>query len=244
MIRVAVIGDRDPDRELHAATDAAVDHAATMLGVDAATRWVGTRELAADPDVVLDADAVWVAPGVAEAPEGARAGVARARAQDRPLLGTCGGFQHVVVEFAAHRCGLDAVHAEEDPAAPDPVICALGQSLVGTSGEVRLLAGSRAAAVFGTPTTVESYACRYGISPQHVEALTDAGLVVSGVDPEGHARVVELPAARFYLATLFVPQARSRPGAPHPLVVALLDATRPGPRGPRAARRGRGAGGG
>jgi len=243
VIRVAVIGDRDPDRELHAATDAAVDHAATALGVDAATRWVGTRELAADPDVVLDADALWVAPGVAEAPEGARAGGARAQAQDRPLLGTCGGFQHVVVEFAANRCGLAAAHAEEDPAAPDPVICALGESLVGTSGEVHLLAGSWAAGVFGTPTTVESYACRYGINPQHRDTLTDAGLVVSGVDPEG-TRVVELPTARFYLATLFVPQARSRPGAPHPLVVALLDATRPGPRGPQTARRGRGAGGG
>ena len=148
-----------------------------------------------------------------------------------------------MLEFAANRCGLGAVHAEEDPAAPDPVICALGRSLAGTSGEVRLLAGSRAAAVFGRPATVEPYACRYGISPQHRDALSDAGLVVSGVDPDGQPRLVELPAARFYLATLFVPQARSRPGAPHPLVVALLDATQPGPRGPRT-RGGRGTRGG
>jgi CTP synthase (UTP-ammonia lyase) len=47
---------------------------------------------------------------------------------------------------------------------------------------------------------------------------------VVGTDQDGEARVIELPSLQFYLATLFVPQMRSRPECPHPLVVAFLKA--------------------
>jgi CTP synthase (UTP-ammonia lyase) len=52
----------------------------------------------------------------------------------------------------------------------------------------------------------------------------DPGLVVSGTDEDGGTRILELPELRFFVATLFVPQARSAPGAPHPLVEALVTA--------------------
>ncbi len=42
------------------------------------------------------------------------------------------------------------------------------------------------------------------------------------MDQDGEARVLELPDCRFFIATLFVPQMRSTPESPHPLVTAYL----------------------
>jgi CTP synthase (UTP-ammonia lyase) len=49
-------------------------------------------------------------------------------------------------------------------------------------------------------------------------------LKVTGSDSEGEIRVIELPGHPFFIGTLFVPQTRSRPEAPHPLVTAFLKA--------------------
>jgi CTP synthase (UTP-ammonia lyase) len=59
-----------------------------------------------------------------------------------------------------------------------------------------------------------------------VEPLIRNGLVISGTDQDGEARIVELPSLRFFVATLFVPQTSSASGAPHPLISAYLQAAR------------------
>lgn len=227
MIGVAVVGDREIDHPLHRATDAAVEHAAAALGVKATTTWLATTDLRTDPARALAGfDAVWVAPGTYASAAGAQGAVSHARTRDLPLLGTCGGFQQVVLEFAHHVCGLPATHAEDDPDEPDPVISELTCSLVGTAAEVQLAPGSRVERSAGSTRVVEQFACRFGLNPGHLDTLTHAGLVVSGVDADHQPRVVELPTLAFYVATLFVPQATSAPDAPHPLVVAFLDTAR------------------
>jgi CTP synthase (UTP-ammonia lyase) len=47
---------------------------------------------------------------------------------------------------------------------------------------------------------------------------------ITGEDPEGEIRVVEWPDHPFFLGTLYVPQARSLPDQPHPLVSGFLRA--------------------
>jgi CTP synthase (UTP-ammonia lyase) len=59
-----------------------------------------------------------------------------------------------------------------------------------------------------------------------VEPLIRNGLVISGTDQDGEARIVELPGLRFFVATLFVPQTSRASGAPHPLISAYLQAAR------------------
>jgi CTP synthase len=55
--------------------------------------------------------------------------------------------------------------------------------------------------------------------------LEEAGLVVAGVDAEdGDVRVMRLVGYPFFFLTLFVPQASSSPGRPHPLIVSFLRA--------------------
>jgi CTP synthase (UTP-ammonia lyase) len=86
--------------------------------------------------------------------------------------------------------------------------------------------GSRAAAAYGTAQTTETYRCSYGLNPRFRGALAGAGLVTTASSPDGEARILELTDHPFFVLTLFVPQARSQPEAPHPLLAALVAASR------------------
>lgn len=99
-----------------------------------------------------------------------------------------------------------------------PLSCAVGW---GIEGQVVVLPGTRAAELYGEAgERAESYYCTYGVNPDFRPRLEAAGLRVTGIDPDGEPRIVELDrdAHPFFLATLFIPQVRSAPGAPHPLV--------------------------
>ena len=94
---------------------------------------------------------------------------------------------------------------------------------------MHIAGGSRATAIYRAERVVERFYCRFGLNPAYRGAIEGAGLVVSGTGDDGEARVVEIRSHTFFLATLFVPQARSAPGAPHPMLQAFAEA---------AARRG------
>jgi len=92
---------------------------------------------------------------------GAVAAIRFARETGRPYLGTCGGFQHALLEYAEAVWGLSNVaHAELDPQAPDPLIAPLDCGLVEATGEVRFAPGSRLARIYCAPRATETYHCR------------------------------------------------------------------------------------
>lgn len=226
-ITVGVIGELSTEFPPHVATNAALKHAAGALGIEVNVRWLSTTELETIPTAELAGhDALWCAPGSPyRSMDGALRAIRLARESDWPFLGTCGGFQHVVIEYARNVLGFeDAQHAEYDPYASELFISALSCSLVGQTMSVRLEPGSRAAHFYDKSEVSEQYYCNFGLNPKHQERLNAGGLRVVGTDQDGEARVVELPDRHFYLATLFVPQLSSQPGSPHPLIVAYLRA--------------------
>ena len=83
---------------------------------------------------------------------------------------------------------------------------------------------TRAAAIYGSAEAIEDYYCNYGVNPDYRLRLEAGGLRVSGVGGEGEIRIVELPDHPFFLATLFLPQARSTATTPHPLLIAYAEA--------------------
>lgn len=229
MIRVGIVGDYNPANEAHRATDAAFAHASAVVGSPAMGTWTGTDQLAGGGIGALAAfDCLLIAPGSPYiSTDGALAAIRYAREADVPVLGTCGGFQHMVLEIARHILGYDdAGHAEIDPAGKRLVVTPLLCSLKGQVMRVQLVAGSVAAAAYGRTETTERYYCDFGLNPDYVSDLAGAGLVVSGTGPEGEPRVIEMPGLRFFVGSLFVPQTSSSPASPAPLVVALLAATR------------------
>jgi CTP synthase (UTP-ammonia lyase) len=224
-VSIAIAGDHDPSNANHHATEASLDHAAAALGVPLVHRWVPTPALEAGARRELAGDSgVWIAPGSPYASmAGALAAIRLAREEGLPLLGTCGGFQHVVIEYARHVLGVaDAQHAEYDPSASTLFVTPLSCSLAGRRMEVRIVAGTRAAEAYGTTTAEERYHCGFGLDPGRQDLLHEGGLRIVGTDAGGEARIVEIPAHPFFVATLFVPQARSEPGSPHPLVAAFV----------------------
>lgn len=124
----------------------------------------------------------------------------------------------------------DADHAESSPEAETlaitPLTCTVGW---GIDGVVVVLPGTRAAELYGGPgERVESFFCTYGVNPEFRPRLEAAGLRVTATDPDGEPRIVELdPGVHpFFLATLFIPQVRSTPDSPHPLLLGYAAAVR------------------
>lgn len=137
----------------------------------------------------------------------------------------------MIVEYVRNVLGVeDADHAESNPEADTlavtPLACAVGWGL---EGEVTVLEGSLAADAYGGAGRVrESYYCTYGVNPAFRPRLEAAGLRVTGADPDGEPRIVELERAAhpFFVATLFIPQMRSAPDEPHPVMRAYAAAAR------------------
>jgi CTP synthase (UTP-ammonia lyase) len=224
-VRVGIIGDRDPSVTAHRATGPALGLAAGELGLGVVHEWLATETITS-PGRVARFDGLWAVPATPyRSTDGALLAIRYAREHGVPFLGTCGGFQHAVLEYARNVLGwADAEHAELAPGAARAVIAPLACSLVEVSGHVRLFPGTRIAAAYGTSETVEGYHCNYGVAPAFRAALTAGPLRASAEDDAGDLRAVELDGHPFFLATLFQPERAALAGRPAPIVTAFVAA--------------------
>ena len=229
-LAIGVIGDRDPAVLAHRAIPEAIRLAAAALGVRAEVVWLPTDELPADPAAARAAiarfDAVWCAPASPyRHTAGALAAIGAARTGDVPFFGSCGGFQHALLEIAGSILGAGAAHAELDPDAVDPVIAPLSCALVEEIAEVALASGSLLARAYGAGAAAEGYHCRYGMHAAWEARLVAAGVSVTARDAAGEARGFELAGPRFFTGTLFQPERRALEGlAPAPAVALVAAA--------------------
>lgn len=123
-----------------------------------------------------------------------------------PCLGTCGGFQHMIIEYARNVLGFrDAQHAEYDPYASELFVSRLDCSLVGREMEVKFVRGSMVSRIYGSTRANERYYCNFGVAPDRIGVIQSGDLEIVGSDALGEARVVELPQHPFFIGTLFVP---------------------------------------
>jgi len=97
--------------------------------------------------------------------------------------------------------------------------------LSGVVPEIRLRPGSYLQSFYGQDKVAEEFFCNFEISPEYEWASVEAGFPVVARGPQGEIRAIESPTHRFYVATLFQPQLSSRPGDPHPLILAFVQAS-------------------
>lgn len=226
-IRIGIIGEFDPDRPSQVATNDALNKAALVLRQTIEIEWIPTSTLTKNADSVLQKHtALWCAPGSAyESFDGALNGIRFARKTGRPFIGTCGGFQAAVIEYARNVLGIaDADHVEYNPDANNPFIVPLSCMIAGQTMPVKLLSGSDVCRFYGKEEATEQYRCTMGMSRENQRLVHNGGFRIAGVDSEGGARVLELPNHAFYLATLFVPQMNLSSQGTHPLILAYLRA--------------------
>lgn len=224
------MGDFDASNATHIANNEALDHAASRLGAPFTYEWVDTRRIEPEFDNIIQTyQGFLIAPG---SPYKSMLGVLKiityARTHKVPVLGTCGGFQHMIIEFARNVLGIaDAEHAETNPYASKLVINPLSCSLKGQLLDIEIIQKeSLVYDIFKTNTITENYYCNFGLNPEYQQQIHEAGLKVVASDRHKEARIVELKDHPFFVGTLFVPQVNSGYEKPHPIIIALLHAMR------------------
>lgn len=227
LVNIAIVGDRDDTIAAHRAIPLALANAASALGVELVFDWLASDAIP-ETGRLAAYDAFWAVPGSPyRSLEGALRAIGHARTAGRPFLGTCGGFQHAILEYARHVLDWpDAMHAESDPGLGRPVIAALECSLVEARGSVTLAPGSRIARAYAAVTAPTVYRCRYGLNPEFRAALTAGTLRGVAEDERGELRAIELDGHPFFVATLWQPERAALEGQRVPLAEALVDAAR------------------
>jgi CTP synthase (UTP-ammonia lyase) len=225
MVSIGLIGDYDSKVTAHRAIPLAIQLAGSELGIAADFQWVPTSEITSQQRVA-HFHALWCVPASPyRSMDGALLAIRFARESGRPFLGTCGGFQHAVIEYARNVLGwADAQHAETAPRAQRAVISLLECGLVEVTDAIVLEPATRIREAYRCEEIVEGYHCRYGLNPQFLSAMTAGSLKVSAHDRAGEVRALELNDHPFFVTTLFQPERAALKGVFPPLVRALLAA--------------------
>ncbi|WP_421376505.1 CTP synthase [Paraburkholderia sp. DD10] len=224
-VTVGLVGDFDHSVPAHQAIPLALKRAADVKQVEIEFEWVHTGEI----NSVLRIshfDGIWCVPASPyRSMDGALLAIRHAREAAIPFLGTCGGFQHAVIEYARNVLGwTDAEHAETAPDATRAVISPLECALVEAVDLVQLRPGTRVATAYGVSETSEGYRCRYGLNPEFRASLVSGPLRVAADDERGDVRAVEMDGHPFFVATLFQPERAALRGESAPLVDAFVGA--------------------
>jgi len=215
--RVALVGDFNATVVAHRA----IPEALQLAGAE--YEWIHTTTLRDPSDRLAGFDGIWCIPASPYADmQGALDAIRFAREQKVPFLGTCGGFQHALIEYARNVLGMSgADHAETNPEAADLIIAPLACSLVEESEEITLSENTLIRRACGGQRMTEGYHCRYGVNPEFAEILFSGPMRATAWDSTGQVRAAELAGHPFFVVTLFQPERRALLGELPPLVRAF-----------------------
>jgi CTP synthase (UTP-ammonia lyase) len=222
-LKIALIGDYNPTVTAHIAIPKALELSAESLDCKLEYHWLGT-ETVTDTSLLESFNAVWCVPASPyKSMQGALTAIRFAREKQLPFLGTCGGYQHALLEFAQNVLGYqEADHAETNPEAAMPLVAPLSCALVEVADSVTLKSGSKLAEIYGVSDVSEMYRCRYGLNPNYVSLFENSGLTISAVDKNNEPRAMELTNHPFFIGVGFQPERSSLRGEVHPLVTAFV----------------------
>jgi CTP synthase len=237
-VRIAMVGKYVDLGDSYKSLNEALAHGGIANEVRVEVTHVDSERIEKDgiPDSVKQADGVLVPMGFGpRGTEGKIEAVRYAREQKVPFLGICFGMQMAVIEYARHVCGLARANSTEvDPQTPHPVIDLMtGQrGLTQKGGTMRLGAypcqleeGSLARRVYKRQKVSERHRHRYEFNNAYRDQLQSAGLVFSGLSPDGSlVEMIELPDHPWFIASQFHPEFRSRPMDCHPLFRGFIRA--------------------
>jgi CTP synthase (UTP-ammonia lyase) len=224
-LHIALVGDYDPTVTAHLAIPKALELSAQFLNINLEHHWLATETITGT-NMLESFGAIWCVPASPyKNMNGALTAIRYARENAIPFLGTCGGYQHALLEFAHNVLNYqEADHAETNPEATMPLVAPLSCALVETADSVTLKAGSRLAEIYGENKVTEMYRCRYGLNPDYISLFENSGLEISAVDANNEPRAMELTPHPFFIGVGFQPERSSLKNQIHPLVTAFVRA--------------------
>ncbi len=239
-LRIGIVGKYVALEDAYMSVREALIHASVAVERDLDLVWIDSEDLERhrDTSVLEDLDGIVVPGGFGyRGVEGKVIAARFAREHRVPYLGLCLGMQVLCIEFARYVLGSDEPNSTEfDPHTRHPVIDLMPEQrsieeLGGTmrlgAYPCRLVPGTRAHKAYGTDLVYERHRHRFEFNNAYREILGQAGMVFSGLSPDGElVEIVELADHPFMLGTQFHPEFKSRPNRPHPLFVAFLEAAK------------------
>ena len=241
-VKIALVGKYIELKDAYMSVKEALNHASIALGIDLDISWVHSEELETasdDSDLwksIQASNGILVPGGFGHRGiEGKIAAIKYARENKLPYFGLCLGMQLQVVEFARNVLGYEEANSTEfNESTPDPVIDLMPdqRGVVDKGATMRLglypcdlTPDSHAHQAYDVLKVEERHRHRFEFNNSYREEMEAAGMVFSGVSPDGRlVEIAELADHPYMLGTQFHPEFLSRPTRPHPLFVGFLKA--------------------
>ena len=238
-VRIALVGKYVELHDAYISVVESLKHAGYKHNSKVKIDWIQSEDITEENvhEYLKEADGILVPGGFGDrGVEGKITTIKYARENKIPFFGICLGMQLAAVEFARNVCGLTGAHSSElDPNTPYPIINLLPdqENVVEMGGTLRLgsypctlTEGSQAHKEYGEINITERHRHRYEFNNFYRERLTNKGLVLSGVSPDGRlVEIVELPEHPWFVAGQFHPEFKSRPEKAHPLFAGFIKAS-------------------
>jgi len=224
-IQIGLVGDFSEKIHTLVALNKAIEHVKPHLHFQLDAIWIPTNTITESFLAQHTHQGFWVVPG---SPYDNDIGVYKliqwSRENDFPLLGTCGGFQYMLVEYARTVMGFaNAGHAETESEEHQLIISKLSCSLKSSTEQIRITdKQSWLYSTLKTDTITGHFNCSYGVNPVYHNILNQYPLTFTAFSPSGEPRAFELKAHRFYSGTLFQPPLDSTPEKPNPLIISFF----------------------
>ena len=238
-VRIALVGKYVELHDAYISVVESLKHAGYKHNSKVKIDWIQSEDITEENvhEYLKDADGILVPGGFGDrGVEGKITTIKYARENKVPFFGICLGMQLAAVEFARNVCGLTGAHSSElDPNTPYPIINLLPdqENVVEMGGTLRLgsypctlTEGSQSHKEYGEINITERHRHRYEFNNFYRERLTNKGLVLSGVSPDGRlVEIVEIPGHPWFVAGQFHPEFKSRPEKAHPLFAGFIKAS-------------------
>lgn len=237
-VRVALVGKYTQLHDAYISVVEALKHGGIAGHCTVHIKWVDSEQITEEnaEEILGDVSGILVPGGFGDRGiDGKITAIHYARTHRIPFLGLCLGMQLAIVEFARNVADLKDAHSVElNPATSHPVIALMPdqQGIEDIGGTLRLGSypcvldkSTKAYELYGQELIHERHRHRYEVNNDYRKLLTDHGMTLSGLSPDGRiVEMIELKDHPFFLATQAHPELKSRPNRPHPLFKGFVDA--------------------
>lgn len=237
-VTVALVGKYTQLHDAYISVVEALKHGGVANRAKVNIKWIDSETVTPDnvDELLHDVKGILVPGGFGDRGiDGMIHAIRYARERHVPFLGLCLGMQLSIVEFARHVVGFEDAHSVElDPSTTHPVIHLMPDQdgIEDIGGTLRLGSypcvlnkDSEAFQLYGSELIHERHRHRYEVNNDFRKVLTDNGMMLSGISPDGRiVEMIEIPSHPWFLATQAHPELKSRPNRPHPLFKGFVEA--------------------